>query len=241
MSLLMLLGTGFTVWMAVDAVRRGQAAGWLWIILVFPVVGATVYFFSEYVDDPFRSWGGQGRRVTADDLRRAEADVQRLDNASTWLTYASALRARRDFPRAVEAARRSVERDPSNIDAQYELAQALIGAGRPVEAAPALEAVVAVKRSYDSEKALFSLASARLAGGDVEGARAALDEVCTRSSRPEYLYELASVEARLGRRDDAARALQRIVQESELVPPYLQREVRPWVRKARQGLRRLGF
>jgi hypothetical protein len=240
-GVLMLLGTGFTLWMAVEAVRRGQASGWLWIILLFGPIGAAVYFFSEYIDDPFRAWRGTGRRVTAEDLRHAEADVKRLDNTATWLTYASALRARKDYRRAVEAAQKAVERDASNIDAHYELAQALIDAGRPREARAPLETVVAAKRSYDSEKALYSLAMAQLAAGEVEAARAALDEVGSRSSRPEFLYQLGAVEAQLGHRDEAARALQRIIHESELVPAYLQREVRPWVRKAHVGLRKLGF
>jgi hypothetical protein len=37
----------------------------------------------------------------------------------------------------------------------------------------------------------------------------------------------------------AMRSLQRIVDEAEMVPAYLQRDVRPWVRKARKALARL--
>jgi hypothetical protein len=35
------------------------------------------------------------------------------------------------------------------------------------------------------------------------------------------------------------RSLQRIVDDAELVPDYLKREVRPWVRKARAAQARL--
>lgn len=228
--------------MAVEAVRRGQAAGWLWIILVFGPVGAAVYFFSEYVDSPLLSLrGSHGRKVTAADLRVAEAEVRRLDNAANWLAYASALRARKQYPRAVEAARKAVERDAASLDSQYELAQSLVAAGRLAEARAPLERVVEKSRSYDSETALFTLAKSLLAAGDLAAAHAALQEVAGRSSRPEFLYEHASVLGRLGQRDEAARVLQRIISEAELVPQYLKRDVRPWVARAKQGLRRLGF
>jgi hypothetical protein len=45
----------------------------------------------------------------------------------------------------------------------------------------------------------------------------------------------------MGDRETAARCLRRILDEAEYVPPYLAREVKPWVKKARQGLRKLGY
>jgi hypothetical protein len=237
-----LLGAVFTIAMAVDAVRRGQASGWLWLILVTGPIGATAYFISAHGDGLLHGFTrNHGRKVTAADLRLAQAEVQRLDNAATWLDYASALRARKDYKRAVEAAGKAVERDAANVNAQYELAQSLIACGRIADAAAPLERVVAKNRSFDSEGALFALAQTRLAVNDLEGARGLLEEVGSRTARPEYLYELAAVEARVGRRDEAARALQRIIVEGELVPKYLQRSVRPWINRARKGLRRLGF
>jgi hypothetical protein len=234
----------FTLWMAVDAVRRSRNTNWLWIMLVFNPLGAVVYFFAEYLDGPtlLRRFTGQNtHRVTADDLRHAEAEVHRLDNVSAWLTYASALRARRQYGKAVEAAQRAVARSPSNVDAQYELALALIDSGKAADAMAPLEEVVSRDRSFDSEQALFLLARAHFERNDVAAARKALEEISGRSSRPEYLYQLASIQAQMGDREVAARTLQRIIQEAELVPPYLRGTVRPWVRKARGSLRKIGY
>ena len=238
-----MLGTLLTVWMAVDAVRRGRAQYWLWIMILFNPLGAVVYFFAEYLDgSPLSRWTGQHLpKVTAADLRQAEADVHRLDNAATWLAYATALRARKEHHKAVEAAQRAVDRDPTSVDAQYELALALVDAKRPREAVAPLERVVARNRSFDSERALYLLGRAHLVNDDPEAARRSLEEVGARSSRPEYLYELAALQAQLGDRESAARTLQRIIHESELVPAYLQGSVRPWVRKARAGLRKMGY
>src|SRR5262245_6893691 len=115
------LSSGFTIWMAVECVRRGQASGWLWIILMFGPVGAAVYFFSEYAELPTRRFVFETRKVTAQELRHAEAEVRRLDSGYAWSHYASLLRARSDFGRAVEAGRKSLERTPDQLETQYEL------------------------------------------------------------------------------------------------------------------------
>jgi tetratricopeptide (TPR) repeat protein len=238
---LSVLGSGFTIWMAVEAIRRGQAGSWLWVILFFGPVGAAVYFFSEYTSWPLRRFAFQRRQVTAHELRQAEADVRRLDSAPAWFHYASLLRSRNDFARAASAARKAVERDGGHLDARYELGQALLGAGQFKEAAEMLESVVRVDRTHDKDYALYALAQAHVASGDPAAARPLLAELEGRSSRPPVLYDRAVLEAQMGDRETAARCLRRILDEAEYVPPYLAREVKPWVKKAKQALRRLGY
>jgi hypothetical protein len=237
---LYVLLTGFTVWMAVEAVRRGDAGRWLWIILLFGPMGAAVYFFSEYLGSAslnritFRL-----RTVTKADLKAAEVEVRRLDNAASWTEYASLLRASKDYGRAAEAAGRAVERDPASLDAQYELGLALLMAQRFGEAREALAQVVERDRHFDSDDALFALAKAQVGARDDVAARVCLEELAERRARPEILYELAGTQARLHDREAALRSLQRIVDEAVLVPAYLQRNVRPWVKRARWAMRKL--
>ena len=237
---LYLFATGFTLWMAVEAVRRGDASRWLWIILVFGPLGAAVYFFSEYlVGGALGRITFRPRTVTAADLRHAEVEVKRLDNAAAWCDYASVLRARKDFVKAAEAAQRAVERNPKDQDARYELGLSLLGAGRAADAAPVLRSVVEQNRSFDTDNALLALARAQHGAGDLAAARAGFEELAARRARPEILYDLATVQGLLGDRAAAMASLHRIVDEAELVPDYLKREVRPWVRKARGALSRL--
>ena len=237
---LYILLTGFTVWMAVEAVRRGDAGRWLWIILVFGPIGAGVYFFSEYLGrGPLSRITFRLRKVTKADLQAAEVEVRRLDNAPSWTDYASLLRASKDYERAAEAARRAVERDPESLDAQYELGLALLMAQRFSEAREALALVVERDRHFDSDDALFALAKSQVGARDDAAARACLEELAERRARPEILYELAGTQARLRDREAALRSLQRIVDEAVLVPAYLQRNVRPWVKRARWAMRKL--
>jgi hypothetical protein len=238
---LSLLGSGFTIWMAIEAVRRGQASGWLWIILMFGPIGAAVYFFSEYADLPTRRFVFQTRKVTAQELRHAEVEVRRLDSGYAWSHYASLLRAKSEFPRAVEAGRKALERSPDQLETRYELSQALLGVGQFAEAGAMLEDVVAKDRTHDGDQALHALVKARLGAGRQAEARPLLEELEGRSSKPAILFDRAVLEAQLGERAVAARCLQRILNEAEYVPAYLKREVKPWVKKARQGLRKLGY
>lgn len=236
-----ILGMAFTIWMAVEAVRRGQASGWLWIILLFGPIGAAVYFFAEYADHLFG--GGpilQPRKVTAADLQAAEADVKRLGNAATWTAYAAALRGRRQLPKAIDAARKGVEHDPKSLDARYELGLALVESGQHEEAKVELAQVVEADPTRDSNHALFALAVAQRGTGDMGAARASLETLVSRSARPEHLYECATVQALHGDRAAAAENLHRIVAEAEDVPDYLAPNVRPWVKKAKQALKKLG-
>jgi tetratricopeptide (TPR) repeat protein len=235
-----LFATGFTLWMAVESVRRGHASRWLWIILVFGPLGAAVYFFSEYMGGSFARITFRPRRVTAADVRRAELDVKRLDNAPSWCEYASLLRARGEFAKAAEAAQRAIERNPQALDSKYELGLSLLGAGRFAEALPALQAVLERDPGYASDEALFALARCQQGMGDLAAARLSLEALAERRARPEILYDLATVQGLLGDRPAAMRSLQRIVDEAELVPKYLQRDVRPWVRKAQAALSKLG-
>jgi hypothetical protein len=230
----------FTIWMAVVAVRRGDASGWLWIILLFGPIGAAVYFFSEYADALFRGPALQPRKVTAADLRAAEADVKRLGNAATWTAYASALRGRRQTAKAADAARKALEHDPENLEARYELGLALEELGRHDEARAELDRVVAADPTFDSDGALFALARAQQGAGQDSAAREGLETLASRSARPEVLFECAAVQARLGDRAAAAQNLHRIIAEAEEVPDYLKGNVRPWVRKAKRALQKMG-
>lgn len=240
---LYVLGAAFVVWMAVEAVRRGDASRWLWIILLFGPMGAAVYFFSEYLGGGGLALGRvafRPRKVTTADLRRAEVEVRRLDNGPAWTELASLLRARNDFGKAAEAAQRAVDRTPAALDARYELGLALLGANRYADAVTALKSVVEQDRSFDTDDALFALAKAQVAAKDLEGARVSLEDLATRRARPEILFDLATVQGLTGDREGARRALQRIIDEAVLVPHYLQKNVKPWVKRARKGLAVLG-
>lgn len=239
MFLVVTLAVAFTVWMAVEAFRRNGVSTWLWVILALGPIGAAVYFFAEYAEQLFARPVFETREVTPADLKAAEADVAQAGNASTWTAYASALRGRRQLDKAIDAARKGLEHDPSHLEARYELGLALEEGGHHGEARARLEEVAAAQDTFDSDRVLFVLGRVQQACGDDESARRSLETLAARSGNPEVLFECAVVQARLGDRAGAAENLQRIVAEAKEVPDYLEPNVRPWVRKAEQALKRL--
>jgi hypothetical protein len=233
------LAAAFTVWMGVEAVRRGQASPWLWIILIFGPIGAAVFFFSEYLSQTHSLFRAPAK-VGSEELRQAEAEVRRLDTAAAWLDYAAALRSREKLKDAVEAARTALARDPSSVQGHFELGMSLRALDRASEAIQPLEFVIAKDPGYELGEAAFALADVQARTQDLAGARATLESLVERSSQPRFLYSLALVQAGTDDKQAARRSLERILDEAKYVPDYLERGVRPWVRKARGMLKKLG-
>jgi hypothetical protein len=233
------LAIAFTVWMAVEAYRRDGLSRWFWVIVLLGPIGAAAYFFAELAGDLFGRPVFETRPATEADLRAAEADVAQAENAFTWTAYAAALRGRRQLGQAIDAARKGLEHDPAHVEARYELGLALLEGGHHEEARPELEKVAATEPTLDSDRVLLFLGRAQQGCGDDEAARVSLETLAARSGSPEVLFECAVVQARLGDRAAAAEKLQRIITEAEEVPDYLEPNVRPWVRKAKQALGKL--
>jgi len=229
------LGTAFTLWMAVECVRRGQTCQWLWVILLFPAIGAAVYFFAEVFDPPAFLWRGP-RPASTREVARLQSEVKRLDNGEAWTDYAHALRSRKRFPDALEAAEKAVARDPRSVRALYELGLSLLGCQKFAEASRSLARVVEEAPGHDSGEARYALAIAYEKSGDREGALRTLESLARTTSLPKVLFQLASLQAEAGDAEKARESLERIIDESEYVPSYHVREVRPWVRKARKAL-----
>jgi hypothetical protein len=240
MLVMYVLTSAFTIAMAVHAVKHGKAGSWLWIILLFGPVGSAIYLFSEVLDVPTGFAHRGPRKVTASDADRAEAEARRLDTAGAWTAAATLHRHRSEFARAVDAARRAVERKPQDPEARYELGMSLLGGDHGAEAAEVLHTVVQHDPRYASGDALLALAHAQEMAADLAGARRSLEMLTEQTARPEILFELASVQSRLGDADAARLNLNRIIEEAQLVPDYLQRSVRPWVKRAERTLKEMG-
>jgi hypothetical protein len=228
------LGTAFTVWMAVECVRRNQTQ-WLWIILVFPAVGPAIYFFSEVVaSHTFRM--RPPRRASKRELDHAWAEVKRLDNSEAWTNYAHILRSRSQYREALDAAANGYERDADNRRALYELGLAQLAVEQFSEASASLARLVEIDPGHDSGEARYALGIAYEKSGNKDAARRTLETLARTTSLPKVLFSLASLQAEAGDTGEARESLERIIHESEYVPAYHRREVRPWVRRARKAL-----
>src|SRR5262245_18065134 len=239
MLLMYAITSAFTIAMAVHAVKHGKAGSWLWIILLFGPIGSAIYLFSEVLDVPTGFAHRGPRKVSTRDATRAEAEARRLDTAGAWSAAAALHRQRSEFTSAVAAGRGAVEKAPDDPEARYELGMGLLGVDQGKQAAEVLATLVEHDSKYASGDALWGLARAQEMAEDLAGARRSLELLTEQSARPEILFELASVQARLGDANAARANLNRIIEEAQLVPDDLQRSVRPWVKKAERTLKEI--
>lgn len=252
MSLLWFLQTLFVIWMLVECFRRGQTLPWALIILCFQFLGALAYFILEVQTVvPIPGFGGGGdrggaqrvafrpHRVTGQQLREAETEVRRLDNAAAWSDYASLLCAKRRHEEAERAAATALQKDPEELEARYVRGRSLLELGRAQEAVGELEQVLATEPGHDYGDARLALAKALEATGELERAREHYERLGGGSSRPDVLYHLAEIQHRTGDTAAAKATLQRIIDEAELAPGFARRQAARWVGRARRTLRSL--
>lgn len=103
------LATLYTIAAAVVCVRRGHGSSWLWIVLLFGPVGATVYLVSQF-EHLVRPRVMVAPRASVAVLRRARLDAARLDTAAAWAECATLHGDRGRWAEAAEAARRGTSR-----------------------------------------------------------------------------------------------------------------------------------
>lgn len=238
MNLISLLVFGTWIWAAVEMYRRGDLRSWWVLALLFAPLGPVLYLLVRVVPDLVPAPRPQkGPKIA---LQLARIEVERLDNASAWRDLAEALRFAGKTGEALEAARRAAEKDPRDPHIAWELAQNELASGLGLEAIESLGRVLERDRGFAAGDALFALARALEAVGRPDEALAAYRELGARSSRSEMVYALAEIEVAAGNLEAARDAFRRVVSEGKLVPSYLAREVRPWMRRAEKRLAELG-
>src|SRR5207249_3773941 len=118
------------------------------------------------------------------------------DDATTMKAGLDALYARHDPGVAVAAFRRVLEHGPSHYGATFQLAAALEAAGRPDEARPLWEKMLAMAESHD-DKQTAATARAHLAGdGSGSAMQAGLDALYARHDSAEAIGQFRKVLAR---------------------------------------------
>ncbi|HEX4097717.1 MAG TPA: tetratricopeptide repeat protein, partial [Caulobacteraceae bacterium] len=177
---LILIG-GFLIWMCIHVVRSGQQIFWIWIILVvFPPIGALVYFFAivlpEIIRGPAARKMGRAARDTLDPTRsyrdaRAAHDLAPTVHNQMRLAAAAAELGRHDEAEALyaRAAQGVHADDPALLLGR---AKALVELGRPAEALALLQQLGAQGKEGETPQAVLTFARAYEGlGRDDEAAR----------------------------------------------------------------------
>src|SRR5947209_1491542 len=171
LSPLYLAQAALTVWMLVDANRRGVDYYWFWIILAFQPLGAWAYFVLYKAKD-FQ--GGQNwlaglfhRPPSLQELRR---QVERSPTLVHRLELADRLVETGEYAEAQPHVEATLAREPEHCQALFLLAQCRRGLGQPAEAVPPLRQLIARHPSWENYKGWHTLIVAHREAGDLAGA-----------------------------------------------------------------------
>ncbi len=227
----------FQIWMLIDAIRRRE---WLWVVLMFTVIGPFWYFFLVYRDSPsatrgFELPGAVDRRRIKD----LQAKIHHLDKPHHYSQLGDIYFQQGKLQKAEECYRAAMERDPEDIDTRAHFGQCLLRAQRPAEARPLLEGVVAENPKHDYGYSKMALAETYMALGENEKAFNLWKQVVENHSYARAKVQLAEMYLARNQPDLALRELQEVISDDAHAPTFQRRRDRIWIKRARSVLAKL--
>lgn len=240
-QLIMSLALGaFWLWMLVDAFRRGEYV-WAAFIFFFSILSAVFYYFFVYrqaVPGNVRGFELPGARVRQR-IQELQAQIHHLDKAHLHLQLADVYFQQGKLAKAEASYRAALERDGEDLETRSHLGQCLLRAGRPAEALPLLEAVIAADPRHEYGYTAMALAEARMALGRVDEAILLWREINEQHGYTRARVQLAELLIGKGLGAEARPLLEEVVVEDPHAPAFQRKRDRVWIRRARALLRRL--
>jgi len=229
----------FQLWMLIDALRRRE---WIWALFIFIGWGfsALFYYFAVYRAAPsptrgFELPGAHDRRR----IKELEAQIHHLDKAHHHFQLGDIYFHQGKLEKAEGAYRAAIERDPNDIDTRAHLGQCLLREGRPAEARPLLEGVVAENPKHEYGYSLMALAETLTALGETDEALKVWKQVTEKHSYARAKVQLAELFAAKGQSELARAEIKDVLSDDEHAPAFQRKRDRVWVRRARALLRKV--
>jgi hypothetical protein len=235
LSPLYLAQAALTIWMLVDANRRGAESHWFWIILFFQPIGAWIYFFLYKV----RDFTGE-RRWMADLFHRRPSLEELRHRADLSPTLANRLEL---GERLVEAGAHDealphlqamLAREPDHCRALFALARAHRGRGQPAEAAAALQKLIACQPNWGDYTAWRMLIEVCDEAKDPAAALAQCRELARVAPRLQHRCLLADHLLETGEQAEARKVVELGLEEYRYLTGNLRGRDRRWVARAKQ-------
>lgn len=223
----------------VDCVRVGASWYWLWIILGFPVLGPLAYFvvvrsgalggMQTSLVSPFVARRLQARRR----LRELQVQLAHWRGPGILVEAGEELLVLGKLQEAEKHFREAQENGAAVDDVNFGLAQALVMQGRWAEAVPLLEALMAVEPDSHLGEGPMLLARCLDECGRGAEAEAALRKVLEKRAVIEAQVRLARLLYQRGQKEEADKLVAEVALDARILPRYLKRRHRAWLRAAR--------
>lgn len=232
----------FTLWMLIDCYRRAADYFWLWVILLLQPVGAWVYFFAVKVRDFASPQGTPGWlswqwRPSLEELRY---QAEQRPTLATHLALGERLIEDGEYAEALPHLEAAHAREPEHCQVLYALARCHRELGRPRDAIPLLEKIIARDRAWSDYKAWRLLVEVRDQSGDRPEALTACRELTRISPTLRHRCLLAEYLFKEGLTEEAHKLLEQSLEAHRFAPSPVRRLNRRWAAEARRLLKRGG-
>lgn len=234
MQFLGLLQLAFSVWMLVDAIKRG--APWYWFLVILMPIGAVAYFFAVKVQD--FTPAAKRLLVRPASLASLEDLVEQTPSLDNKVRLAQALHDRRKFERARELFAEVLERAPGDKEALHGHALCCLETGRRDDARDALERLVEAEFSFRDNQAVYDLGRIYWEDDRKDETVDLLRRAAT-GTLLEPRVRLVRYLLELDRKDEARTVLERAVLAYHRSPRFVRRRDRSWANRARRLLRQM--
>jgi hypothetical protein len=224
----------FSLWMLVDAARRRAPSYWYFVILFLPF-GAVIYFLFVKMRDMRTEAGGVS-------LPRSESTPS---NPSIGLTgdsreepdvaQADRLEENEQYQEAESIYRRTLAREPENLQALHGLGRSLLGLGRARESLEHFERLLESDRSYRNYGAALDYADALWEADQKADTIELLEQLAAHTKRINHRLALAHYLGELGQRDRAQAEIRGAIEEEQARPDIDNERSRRWIERA-QGM-----
>ncbi|MGH9462325.1 MAG: tetratricopeptide repeat protein [Vicinamibacteria bacterium] len=211
----------FKLWLVTDALRRGEACYWPWIIFFVPL-GDVVYFFLIKIDDYSLAWitGLFRKPVPVGDL---ELQYRRTPSFSNRVALAGAFYREGRYAEAAEHYAAALEQQPSDPEVLYGLGLTRIAQQDYAAGATHLASLVEKDKAYGRYAAWPPLAHALFGSGRSDDCLSALRRLVDENPRMEHKMLLARYLSEASKLEEAREVLQETLAEHLRSPRFLRR------------------
>jgi hypothetical protein len=239
---LALLLLALWIWMLVYCARHDPERGlWLWILVIFNIPAAAIYFFIRWLPGArisgFQSlvsrWSRRGQ------LPRLEAAARNIGNAHQYVELGEAYRELGRIERAAECFGKALERDPGHLPALWGAAQVELQRNNAAPARGHLEQILSKDPMYKFGDVSLAYCRALVSLNEADTAKTCLEQHVKRWTHPEAYVLLATILIERGEHPQARAHLEATLLDLRAGPAFFARQNRSWARKARRLLARL--
>ena len=236
---LSVLQTLFTVWMLIDAYRRGVQSWWFYVIFLFQPLGAWVYFFAEKWGhwEGVRGLSGMFKRKTP--LAELEFRARQSPTLANYLALGERLVELRRHEDAITPLEQARMLEPTHAPICFLLARCHYETAKSAVAFDLLRRIIDAEPRWEDYSAWKQMILVQQDLKQDDGVLETARQLVKLSPRMEHKFLLADQLARLRQDGEARLVLENALQEQQFVAAPVRRMNGEWIKQAKRLLSEL--